>query len=76
MDMSQKYYVTKHVHQIVFIARWFKEVTIVRRLRGRECDKCGDIPLYTLVCDMYLPVYPPQPAYFTVLHLVVTRLLY
>jgi hypothetical protein len=37
---------------------------------------CGDIPLYTLVCDMYLPVYPPQPAYFTVLHLVVTRLLY
>jgi hypothetical protein len=39
-------------------------------------DACGDIPLYTLVCDMYLPVYPPQPAYFTVLHLVVTRLLY
>jgi hypothetical protein len=21
----------------------------------------SDIPLYTLVCDMYLPVYPPQP---------------
>jgi hypothetical protein len=41
-----------------------------------DYDSCGDIPLYTLVCDMYLPVYPPQPAYFTVLHLVVTRLLY
>jgi hypothetical protein len=33
---------------------------------------CSDIPLYTLVCNMYLPVYPQQPAYFTVLHLIVT----
>jgi hypothetical protein len=25
---------------------------------------CGDIPLYTLICDMYLPVYPPATRLF------------